>query len=385
MQSTNNHISLNAHLLSGQTGYRGAGINGYIAHLLHALPDADPLFHYTVMLGHQAMIDEHRRFTLRRTPFSTVHPLRRILWEQMIQPFSLWRARPDLLHALAFVSPVLSRVPSVVTVYDLSFIHYPQVLSSSRRLYLRLFTRRSCEQARRVIAISQSTARDLTDSFGIPPQKIDVAVPGVSERFCPLPPEDIARFRQENGLPDRFLFFVGTLEPRKNLSMLLRAYAQLPAGDRQAVHLVLAGGKGWMYDDIFRTMAELDLSDTVHLPGYLPADQLPLWYNAADAFVYPSIFEGFGLPVVEAMACGTPVLVSNVSSLPEAVGDAGRQLPPGDVSAWTEALAQVIHDAAWRDDFGERGRLWSRHFTWANTALQTVACYRKALQETRYD
>lgn len=381
------HIGLNAHLLSGQAGYRGAGINGYIAQLLRALPDADSSFQYTVMVGQQVESTAYQHLCLRRTPFTTLHPLRRIVWEQLIQPISLWRIRPDLLHSMAFVSPIFSRTPSVVTVYDLSFVHYPQVLSSARRLYLRLFTRRSCQQARRVIAISQSTARDLIHTFGISPQKIDVAVPGVSERFCPLPPEDVARFRQENGLPDRFIFFVGTLEPRKNLAMLLRAYAQLPAPERQAVHLVLAGDKGWMYDDIFQTIEMCNLHATVHLPGYLPADQLPLWYNAADALVYPSIFEGFGLPVVEAMACGTPVLVSDVSSLPEAVGDAGWQLPPGDVSAWTEALARVIRDAGWRNDFGERGRVWSSRFTWANTAIQTVACYRKALsdQEVRYE
>ncbi len=316
---------------------------------------------------------------IRRARWNTESPLRRILWEQAVQPWALRQVRPDLAHALAFVAPVFSRVPSVVTVYDLSFIHYPDLLPAARRLYLRLFTRRSCQHARRVIAISRSTAHDLTQTFGIPPDKIDVAVPGVGGQFAPLLSAEIAAFRARKGLPDRFLLFLGTLEPRKNLPVLLRAYARLPAADRATVHLVLAGGKGWMFEDIFRTVEALDLADSVHFPGYVSPDELPLWYNAADVFVYPSVFEGFGLPVVEALACGTPVLVSDVSSLPEAAGDAGRCLPPGDVAAWTDALAHVISDPVWRAEASQRGRAHAAGFTWARTAAATVDSYRRAL------
>jgi glycosyltransferase involved in cell wall biosynthesis len=134
-----------------------------------------------------------------------------------------------------------------------------------------------------------------------------------------------------------------------------------------------------MFDEIFRAIEQHDLAATVHSPGYIPADDLPLWYNAAEAFVYPSIFEGFGLPVIEAMACGTPALVSNASSLPEAAGDAGWLLPPDDVDAWADALARVWNDAAWRASAGQRGRDHAARFTWAHTAAQTVASYRQAL------
>jgi glycosyltransferase involved in cell wall biosynthesis len=377
------HIALNAHLLTAQVGYRSAGINGYIYHLLRALPDADPSLAYTVFVGKQGQPPAHERVAVRRAAWNTEHPARRIVWEQIAQPVALLRTRPDLAHALAFVTPVLSRVPSVVTVYDLSFIHYPDRLPAARRLYLRLFTRRSCQRARRVIAISQSTARDLTATFGISPDKIDVAVPGVGDEFKPLPAPDVAEFRRREGLPDRFLLFLGTLEPRKNLPMLLRAYAHLPAPIRADVHLALAGGTGWMADEIFRVIEECDLSDTVHLPGYIPADELPLWHNAAEAFVYPSVFEGFGLPVLEALACGTPALVSDVSSLPEAAGDTGYRLPPDDANAWTDALARVIDDPAWRADAGARGRLRAAQFTWERTAAQTAASYHRALGMSR--
>jgi glycosyltransferase involved in cell wall biosynthesis len=382
------HVALNAHLLTARAGYRSAGINGYIYNLIRALPDADPSFSYTLLTGSQSASQhasqshppEYARMLIRRARWNTEAPLRRILWEQAVQPWALRQIGPDLAHALAFVSPVFSRVPSVVTVYDLSFIHYPDLLPATRRLYLRLFTRRSCQRARRVIAISRSTARDLTQTFGIPPEKIDVAVPGVGEQFAPLPPAQIAAFRVRKGLPDRFLLFLGTLEPRKNLPVLLRAYAQLPAVDRSAVHLVLAGGKGWMFEEIFRTVEALDLSGSVHFPGYLSPDELTLWYNAAEAFVYPSVFEGFGLPVVEALACGTPSLVSDVSSLPEAAGDTGYRLPPSDAAAWTSALAHVLHDPVWRAEAGQRGRAHAASFTWAHTAAATVNSYRRAME-----
>lgn len=379
MHSGNLHIGLNAHLLSAQAGYRSAGINGYIYNLLRALPEADPSFIYTVFTGSQVQPPAHERFKLRRCPWNTQPPLRRVLWEQGVQPLALWQTHPVLLHALAFVTPVFSRIPSVVTVYDLSFVHYPALLPAARRLYLRLFTRRSCQHARRVIAISQSTADDLTTTFGIPASKIDVAVPGVGDQFKPLPRPEIEEFRRRKGLPDRFLLFLGTLEPRKNLPVLLRAYAQLPAGDRAAVSLVLAGGQGWMVDDIFRTIEAYNLGTSVHLPGYVSAEELPLWYNSAEALVYPSVFEGFGMPVVEAMACGKPVLVSDVSSLPEAAGDTGYRLPPEDVTAWASALAHVIHDATWREEAGEKSRAHAVRFTWTETAVRTIASYRRAL------
>ncbi|MBN2303912.1 MAG: glycosyltransferase family 4 protein [Anaerolineae bacterium] len=379
------HIGLNAHLLTAQAGYRSAGINGYIYNLIQALPDVDPSFSYTVFTGSQGQPPAHSRLMPRRTRWSTQSPACRILWEQVVQPVALVRARPNLLHALAFVGPVLSRVPLVVTVYDLSFVHYPDRLPAARRLYLRFLTRQTCQRARRVIAISHSTARDLAATFGIPPGKIDVAAPGVGADFHPLPPAEVDAFRQREGLPDRFLLFVGTLEPRKNLPVLLRAYAQLPASDRAAVHLILGGGKGWMYENVFRTIEALDLGDRVHVPGYLSAEDLPLWYNAADALVYPSVFEGFGLPVVESLACGIPALVSDVSSLPEAVGDTGCRsgccLPPDDVDAWTGALARAIHDESWRDETGEQGRAHAARFTWSQTAAQTVASYRRALNQ----
>ncbi len=373
------HIGLNAHLLSAEQGYRRAGIHGYIWHLLDHLPAAEPTWSYTALVGEGTAPEGVQ---MRRSRLRTGRPMSRILWEQAVQPWQLGGF--DLVHELAFVAPLVMPRPFVVTVYDLSFVRYPERLSKVRRWYLRLFTGISCRRARRVMAISQSTADDLTKLLSIPRDRIDLAIPGVDPRFCPLPAAEVAAWRQHKGLPDRFFLFVGTLEPRKNLPMLLRAYAALSPSDRATCPLVLAGGKGWMTGEIDRTVEALDLASTVHFPGFVADEDLAWWYNAAETFVYPSIFEGWGLPVTEAMACGKPVIVSDVSSLPEAVGETGLRLPPDNVAAWTEALTNCIHDEAWRREQGRRSEERAACFTWARTAEQTINSYRKALEVTHH-
>lgn len=372
------HIGLNAHLLSNQPGYRSAGIHGYIQHLLLHMPQLAPDdWQFTAMVG-AANPAKFDGVTMRRAGFDTQSPLKRIVWEQLIQPAQLGDF--DLYHAMAFVAPLILSKPMVVTVYDLTFMRYPERLSAARRLYLRLFTGLTCQRAKRVLAISQSTGDDLHHLLGIPIDKIDVTPLGYDTTiYRPLPESQIAAFRQRNGLPERFWLFIGTLEPRKNLPVLLEAYAKLPPSER--LPLILAGGKGWGVDEIEATIARLGLSDEVSLPGFLPADEIALWYNAAEAFIYPSVFEGFGLPVLEAMACGTPVITSNVSSLPEVAGDAGLCIPPQDVDAWENALHQAYHDANWRDSAREKGLIAAQQFRWETTAQLTLESYRRAIDK----
>lgn len=371
------HIGLNAHLLSSQAGYRSAGIHGYIYHTLsHLAADASPGWQFTVMVS-AANNTQFEGMTMQRARSNTESPIRRILWEQLAQPWQLGAF--DLYHALAFVSPLWLTKPSVVTVYDLSFIHYPQVLSASRRLYLRTFTALSCRRARRVIGISESTARDVQRSLGIPAERIDVALPGYDrERYKPLPTHEVQAFRTRKNLPERFWLFVGTLEPRKNLPTLLEAYAALPKGER--LPLLIGGGKGWGYDAIFSRIERYNLGDDVRWVGFLPWEELPLWYNSAEVFIYPSVFEGFGLPVLEAMACGTPVIVSDASSLPEVAGNAGMLVPPDDVMGWTEALRCAAADGEWRAEAQERSLREAARFSWEITARQTLESYRRALE-----
>ncbi len=409
------HIGLNAHLLSLAETYRGAGINWYIHNLLTHLPRVDHDNRYTAFLGDGRFAPStssgHRSsglalwntsysnldsveeaystgLALKLSRLPTSRPVVRILWEQVVQPFALRKERVDLLHALAFVTPLLSPCPMVVTIYDLSFLLYPESFKRFKRFYLGLFTRLSARRARRIIAISESTKRDVVRLLGVPPEKVEVIYCGIDEAFrplAPLPPQswgergEVAAFRSKRGLPERFILFVGTIEPRKNVTRLIEAFADL----RFAIcdlRLVIGGAKGWFYQDVFARVEELGLEGQVMFPGYIPVSELPLWYNAAELFVYPSLYEGFGLPPLEAMACGTPVITANTSSLPEVVGEAGLTVDPLDVEGLAKAMRRVLGDEALRQEMRKRGLQRARGFSWTKTAQETVQVYQRAME-----
>jgi glycosyltransferase involved in cell wall biosynthesis len=241
---------------------------------------------------------------------------------------------------------------------------------------LRLFAHLSVRRARRILAVSESTKRDLIQCYSLSPDKVDVVYNGVDPAFRPLPSDKIAPFRTEANLPERFMLFVGTLEPRKNVIGLLEAYARLPKGRPP---LMLVGGKGWLYDEIFARVEALELTREVHFVGYVAAETLPLWYNAADLFVYPSLYEGFGLPALEAMACGTPVITSTASSLPEVVGDAARLVDPGDTDGLAATMAQLLGSREQREQMRVAGLARANKFSWEKTAVQTAHSFRQAL------
>jgi glycosyltransferase involved in cell wall biosynthesis len=369
------HIGINAHLLSKQAGYRSAGIHNYLHQLLIHLPQAAPEWEFTAMLGggNEA---QYKGIKTVQAAFETESPLKRILWEQGIQPFQLGKF--DLYHAGAFVAPLLLNKPMVVTIYDLTFLRYPERLTRARQLYLQAFTKQTCQKARRILAISHSTKADLVELLGIEADKIDVTPlahdPAI---YKVLPKETVEAFRQAKNLPERFWFFLGTLEPRKNLVTLIEAYARLAPNER--LPLFLAGGKGWLTEPIFEAIERHKLADDIQTIGFVPSDEIALWYNSAEAFVYPSVFEGFGLPVLEAMACGTPVISSNVSSLPEVAEGAGLILPPQDIEAWEAALRKASSDGDWRKESSEKGLAKAKQFRWQECARLTIESYRKAL------
>ncbi|HET7091659.1 MAG TPA: glycosyltransferase family 1 protein [Anaerolineae bacterium] len=373
MHDTRLHVAISAHLLAsrGAAGYRSAGIHTYIANLLAHLPHLDPGVRYTIYTNAQPPVDAR----IRPAWLPTAKPLMRILWEQLAQPLALRRDRPDVLHAAAFVAPLASSCPAVVTVYDLSFALFPEHFRGPNQTYLSIFTRLSVRRARRVIAISEHTRRDVHRLYGVPLDHIDVAYPGVDARFRPMPREEVEAFRRKHVLPERFFLYLGTLEPRKNLDRLIDACRGLEIGDWR---LVLVGGKGWRVDDLFARVKSHGLEQRVTFAGYAPAEDLPLWYNAATAFVYPSLYEGFGIPPLEAMACGTPVIASSAASLPEVVGDAGILVAPDDVQGLAQSMRRVWRDETLRGDLSRHGNERARRFTWEATARATLESYRRA-------
>ena len=289
----------------------------------------------------------------------------------------------SVFHATEHLLPRLRHVPSVFTLHDIAYLRYPQYHLLQNRLFLSLMMPRFLAQAQRIIAISESTRREALAAYRLDPAKIEVVPEGVEPRFAPVRDAGLlADVRARYELPARFILFVGTIEPRKNLRTLLEAYAALRPNAPE-VGLVIAGGKGWLYADFFNQLQALGLESQVRLTGFVPDDDLPALLSAAEAFVYPSVYEGFGLPPLEAMACGTPVLCSDASSLPEVVGQAGLLLPPTDAAAWAAALQRILSDAPLRADLRERGLARARQFTWEAAAKHTLAVYKQAVEAAR--
>ncbi len=371
------HIALNAQLLSLSQGYRSAGISWYIANLLKELGPVAPDLRYTALL--REPLAETPNLSRRVTRWPTHRPAVRIAWEQLVQPLLLHQTEADLLHAMAFVAPIISPCPFVVTVYDLSFLRYPQAFRPLNRAYLRHLTAYSVKRARRVIAISESTRQDVIQQLGKPAAQVRTVYCGADDSFQPMSKAAVAEFKRQQGLPNQFVLYLGTLEPRKNVAGLIRAYAAWHKRDSAAWPLFIAGGKGWYYEEIFALVESLGVTDAVHFPGYIPQTELTAWYNAADLFVYPSHFEGFGLPVLEAMACGTPVITSDVSSLPEVAGEAARLVPPSDPAALADTLAELAHSPDLRAELRPRGLAQAARFRWDKAARETAAVYREAL------
>jgi len=369
------HVAINAHLLSGRAGYRSAGVHQYIYHLLRHLGRAGDGMRYTVFLG-QGVLPPGVTLPLVQSHWPTDRAAIRVVWEQLMQPWALRRIGADLVHGPVFVGPLLAGCPFVITIHDLSFIRFPALFRPANRVYLTAMTRLSARRARRLIAVSAHAANESTRLLGVPRDRVDVVYHGVDPSFHPLPADEVAAFRRRKGLPERFVLFVGTLEPRKNLVRLVEAFARIRDRD---VALILVGGKGWLYDELFARVEALGLDHHVFFPGYVMSDALPLWYNSATVFSYPSLYEGFGLPVLEAQACGTPVLTTNVSSLPEAAGDGALMVDPYDVDALTAGLNRLLADETLRQVLRERGLAHAGRFSWSRAAQETTGVYRRAM------
>lgn len=354
-------IGINASLLAAGGGYRQTGVSRYISELIEALEGQFSREDELVIFG-------------KHLSGAACKPLLRILWEQSILPLAAMSRRVDVFHGPLNVLPLGVRGPAVVTVHDLAFLRYPDQLPGMRRAYMIAATRFSVGAADRVIAVSDQTAADLVQWLAIPEDRIAVIPEAPSRRIERLTGTSLDDFRMRAGLDRPYVLAVGTLEPRKNLPFLLRAFAA--AADQIPHDLVLVGPEGWMTREFHQTLSELNLGDRVRLTGFVCDRDLGGWYSGADLFVFPSLYEGFGLPVVEAMTCGVPLLVSNASCLPGVVGDAGILVSPTDQRAWSDALVTLLTDRSLTDRLRQRSLARAERFSWDRTARETMRVYR---------
>lgn len=375
------HIGLDAQLLNLTGTYRSAGISWYIYQLIQHLEPA-PDLQYTLFLSEPRARFEHCAIARSRLP--THRPIVRIFWEQALQPFALRRAHIHLLHALAFAGPRIISIPWLATIFDLSFMRYPNSFNPLNRIYLTWAVRHAVQRADHLVAISQSTRRDLIELCGATPERVSVIYCGKDAAFSPATDRAaLDAWRAARGVPDKMILFVGTIEPRKNIARLLRAFARAKRAARLPHTLALIGARGWKYREVDETLARENLARDVMFVGYVPQDDLPRWYQAADLFVYPSLYEGFGMPPLDAMASGVPVITSNAASLPEVVGDAALQVPPTDEAALADAIVRAVTDDALRAQMRARGLVQAAQFSWEHTGRATTALYRALLKSPR--
>jgi glycosyltransferase involved in cell wall biosynthesis len=371
--------------------YQGSGVGRYARGLAHALADLDRENDYTLLWAHASGPDGQElprldraatfpaNFRARRLPLDN-----RLLtagWQRLRLPVpvELFGGPLDVLHAPDFVAPPASRARTCVTIHDLTFLTVPQFAHPRLRSYLAAAVPRSLRRADHVFADSEATRDDLLNLLGVPPEKVTVVYVGADPRFRPLDDAERADVRPRlaaAGVPDGpYLLSVSTLEPRKNYVGLLRAFAAL-RGRGLPHRLVVAGKRGWLEEPIFAAVADLRLGDAVTFLDFFPDTLLPALYACADLFLLPSFYEGFGIPLLEAMGCGTPAVISDRPSLPEIAGGAARLIAPDDTEALVEAAWALLHDLAARAALRGRGLARARAFDWHLSAERVLARYR---------
>jgi len=305
-----------------------------------------------------------------------------IMLGNVMIPLAVRREGLDVVHDPTGVTPFLfgaGRARTVVTVHDVFPWSCPGTSTLLDTLIYRCWLPRLLPRVDAVITVSQASKADIVHYLKVPTDRVHVIYEGVDAAYRPLSNAEVAMIRARYGLPEGYILFVGSVEERKNLRRLLQAYAWLRETGIQRT-LIVVGPRKWKYSGILATLKELNLEEHVIFTGYVPDADLPALYSGADLFVFPSLYEGFGLPPLEAMACGVPVVTSNTSSLPEVVGDAGLMVDPYDVEALAEAMHRVLTDALLREELIHKGLERARQFTWGRAAQETIAVYQRVLQ-----
>lgn len=354
--------------------YSRAGIGQYTLQLIQALSKIAQGDEFTVLQSYKdrAPLVDHPNFHRRPLLTPSHHRL-----EQLTLPLELAFVDQDLLHSPDFIPPFRCRCKSVITIHDLAFLLFPNLLTrESARYYGQIDL--AVRRADHIIAVSESTKRDIVRLVGAPERKLSVIYEAANSIFRPLDETEAAAWVQERySIPGDYVLFVSTIEPKKNLPTLLQAFRKLLDIYHPKVKLVVAGDRGWLFEEVFDAVGKLGLTNEVMFLGRVSSEELLHLYSAARVLVHPALYEGFGLTPLEAMACGTPVIVSNVSSLPEVVGDAGLLVEPKDVEGFAVAMWRVLDNPALRQELRAKGLQRAKNFSWEKTARETLALYHR--------
>jgi len=363
---------------------QGAGIGRYTRGLIGALPALDRENAYRLFVagrGARGAVPSAPNFRTCWVPLTDRETS--FVWQRLRLPIpiELCLGRLDLFHSPDFVLPPLLSGRQVLTVHDLTFLRVPECAHPVLREYLMRVVPRSVRRADLVLADSASTRQDVVELLGVPEERVRVVYAGVESRFRPVTDQEaLAAVRRRYGLEHPFILGLGTLEPRKNFGGLIEAFARL-AQRRDLPHeLMIVGGKGWLYEPIFDRVRDLGLEGRVRFAGYVEDADLPAMYTLAACLAYPSFYEGFGIPVLEAMACGTPVVTSRASSLPEVAGAAAVYVDPYDLDSLVEGLDQALHDEALRATLQAAGLRQAKEFTWERAAKALLCAYRSLVE-----
>ena len=364
------HIGIDARLVY----HTRAGIGQYTLRLTQALAAKYKRIRFSLLQDRrngQALVNAPN-VAVARSLISSHHRM-----EQLLLPWAVDRLNVDVFHSPDFIPPLRAKTPSVITIHDLAFLIYPHFLTKESARYYGQIDR-AARHADQIIAVSESTKQDLIKMLGTPEDKITVIYEAADPMFQPEDRAAALRHVQElYDLPSEFVLFVSTIEPRKNVAGLLRAYRRLRDDYKLTPALVLAGAPGWLSDDVHELVKKLGLGKQCYFLGRVSSHDLLQLYNAAQCLVQPAFYEGFGRTPLEAMACGTPVIVSNVSSLPEVVGDAALLFDPQEDEELTVAMWRVLTDKSLQEELRAKGFQRAAAFSWERAAEQTMAVYRK--------
>ncbi len=367
------HIGIDAHAI----GARQGGNETYIKNLIPALAEIDQKNQYTlyfsVAQAAHAWRERFANFTVRLLPPPT--PLVRVPLSLALE---LRRYPVDVLH-VQYTAPPFCRAPVVTMIHDLAFEHLPETFTRRGKTQLRLTVRHTARRAAHILTVSEYSRQDIIQTYKLAPEKISVTHNGFEAQFSPMPQttDEAAVIKNKFGITQDFLLAVGSLQPRKNLVRLLRAYVKLREQHKDfQQQLVLVGRQLWLYQEILREIRQQNFAQDVIVTGYVDNEDLPALYRSATTLVYPSLFEGFGLPPLEAMACGTPVITSNNSSLPEVVGDAALLVDAHDEQAIANAIFRLVNDKNLQAKLRVAGFAQAQRFTWRQAAEKTLAIYQ---------